>query len=222
MCRAASPAAAARRAPARRPRRSPARRAPRTAARTAPMSAAPTRRGSAASPPCRDAGAGNAMRRAPRRRRQESRRPARPGRETAPRVRASAALPAAGRARSRPAGPAFSSFCAHPAYASAAPMLPASATSSRYVARLPGCSRLVAGTSSRLRSRRGANAIRPLATSGSCWTMAPTASVDSPTASRSPTFTPSRCARRTSGHASPEGGMPVATTPSTRPGSRAG
>jgi hypothetical protein len=54
----------------------------------------------------------------------------------------------------------------------------------------------------------------PLATSGSCWTIAPTLSVASPTAIAPPIATPSRAASRASGQASPRAGIPVARVPS--------
>ena len=82
-----------------------------------------------------------------------------------------------------------------------------SATSRRHVARLPGCSRLVAGTSSMLSSSFGPSANTMPATSGSCCTIAPSPSASprppracrrssTPSRSREPRVGPRLAARR--------------------------
>ena len=78
--------------------------------------------------------------------------------------------------------PGLSSLPSHVRYRSSAASFGA-ATSRRYDARLPGCSRFVAGTSSRLSSSLGPSAKTTPATSGSCLTISLTTNVASPTAS---------------------------------------
>ena len=94
-----------------------------------------------------------------------------------------------------------------------------SATSNRHVARLPGCSRLVAGTSSRFSSSFGPGANVSPAISGSCAMIAVTVSVASPTATFEPLVNARRSASRVSTHASPRAGMPCASWRSAVPGS---
>ena len=103
---------------------------------------------------------------------------------------------------------------AHARYASIA----SPATSKRYAARLPGCSRFVAGTSSMFISSRGPSDIRPPVTSGSCRTMAATVSVLSPRVSFAPGASARRAASRVSTQASPRPGAPVAGRPSATSG----
>ncbi len=150
----------------------------------APGSCVRPRRGSASSPPHRDGAGDSATPPSRLRRRRGSRRPARRVRGIAPRVRASAAPRDAGRGSTR---------CAVRARAAPWPSrgtrrCPTPATSSRHVARFPGCRSRVAATSSMFISSFGPSVNNPPVTSGSCCTIAATVNVVSPTASLAPSL----------------------------------